>query len=126
MLKTYRLRFDETEKTTKFLQALLLLINYLNYQLKSAIICNDCQKSTKIGKKKRYNSGTELWSTVDAPMSTVDIQTSTSMSVYIRKLTLPIRKVDALMSTVDALMSTLLNTVRAKVNAQAPMSMWRC
>ena len=66
-----------------------------------------------------YNSGGELWSTVDALMSTVDVQTSTSTLVDIEESTLLIRKV-------DAPMSTLLDTVRAKVDAQAPTSTrWR-
>ena len=72
-----------------------------------------------------YNSGTELWSTVDTPMSTVDVRTSTSMSVDVRESIFLIRKVDAPMSTVDAPRSTSVASVQSEVNAQATTSMRR-
>ena len=72
-----------------------------------------------------YNSGTELWLTVDAPMSTVDVQTLTSMSVDVGESTLLIRKVDAPMSTVDAPRSTLIASVQSEVDAQATTSTGR-
>ena len=68
-----------------------------------------------IGKKVGYNSGGELWSTVDTPMLTVDVRTLTSMSINVEESTLSIRKVDAPMSTSIA-------SVQSEVDAQATTS----
>ena len=73
----------------------------------------------------RYNSGTELWSMVDAPMSTVDVQTLTSMSVDFGESTFLIRKVNAPMSTVNAPRLTLVALVQSEVDAPATTSMHR-
>ena len=59
---------------------------------------------------------------VDAPMSTVDVRTSTSTLVDVGESILPIRKVDAPMSTVDAPMSTSVASVQLEVDAQATTS----
>ena len=57
---------------------------------------------TGVTHNKRYSTGAELWSMVDAPMSTIDARTSTPTSVDVGSSTLRIRKVDVPMSTIDA------------------------